>query len=488
MKPDDLPVHDIPALSGNNAPVHDELVLDNLAVEGELPADLNGLYVRNGPNPYFAPQWRYHAYDGDGMLHALRFDRGQVSYRNRFIHTAALQEEMAAGQALWTGLKEAPRRERPDEPLKNTANTDVKFHAGRLICMWYRSGLPYAVDPLTLAPLGPADYGGALNRISAHSRPDPHTGELLWFDYADTPPYMRNGVIGADRVARHQIEVPLPGARLPHDMAVTEHYTILHDFPLLQDDEARKLGRYKLHFHPDQATRFAVIPRYGQPGDIRWFTAKPTYMLHVVNAWEESGPDGDEVVMVGTPYRMHTGDDGRIDAKRLERTIHFRQRDFVLYRWRFNLRTGATTEGVIDDVLNAEFPVINANFQGRRSRYSYQIVFPHGGREEVRFTGLAKFNTDTGGYVAYSEGPQAFYNEPGFAPRDGAGLRREDEDDGYLVTIAWNVACARSELQVFDARGGGLGQGPIARVPLPRRVPNGFHATFVPSAQLERWR
>ena len=53
MKLADLPVHDIPALSGNNAPVHDELVLDNLPVIGELPADLNGLYVRNGPNPYF---------------------------------------------------------------------------------------------------------------------------------------------------------------------------------------------------------------------------------------------------------------------------------------------------------------------------------------------------------------------------------------------------------------------------------------------------
>ena len=76
MRLDDLPVHDIPALAGNNAPVTDELHIDRLEVEGTLPADLNGLYVRNGPNPYFAPDWRYHAYDGDGMLHAITFDRG----------------------------------------------------------------------------------------------------------------------------------------------------------------------------------------------------------------------------------------------------------------------------------------------------------------------------------------------------------------------------------------------------------------------------
>ncbi len=480
MKPDDLPIHDIPALAGNNAPVHDELVLDNLAVIGELPADLNGIYVRNGPNPYFPPDWRYHAFDGDGMLHAVTFDRGRVSYRNRWVQTAALAEELAAGQALWQGIKEPPRRDRPAQPMKNTSNTDVKYHAGRLISMWYRSGMPYAVDPYTLAPLGPADYGGALSRISAHSRPDEHTGELLYFDYDTKPPYMQYGVIGPDRQRKHHIEVPLPGPRLPHDMAVTEHYTILHDFPLLLDDDALAAGRYKLRFHPEMPSRFAVLPRYGSAEQIRWFEARPTYMLHVVNAWE----DGDEVVMVGTPYRTHEDEQGRIDARRLERTIHYRQRDFVLYEWRFNLLTGRTTEGVIDDVLNTEFPVINSRFQGRRTRHSYHIVFPHGGKEEVRFTGLAKMNHETGAHVAWSEGPQAFYNEPGFAPRDGATA----EDDGYLVTIAWNPALQRSEVQVFDASGREFGRGPIARVPLPRRVPHGFHATFVSSDTLQRWK
>ena len=35
------------------------------AVIGKLPEDLNGLYVRNGPNAFYAPDWRYHAYDGE---------------------------------------------------------------------------------------------------------------------------------------------------------------------------------------------------------------------------------------------------------------------------------------------------------------------------------------------------------------------------------------------------------------------------------------
>ncbi|MEY4711275.1 MAG: hypothetical protein RIS88_725 [Pseudomonadota bacterium] len=477
---DELPVHDIPALDGNNAPVRQEDVFTDMEVIGQVPADLNGLYVRNGPNAYFPPDWRYHAYDGDGMVHAVRFRQGRVEYRNRWVQTAGLREEQAAGQALWKGLKESWRADRPDEPLKNTSNTDVKYHAGRLITMWYRSGMPYALDPDTLETLGTADFDGAIDRISAHSRPDPHTGELLYFDYGLEAPYMRYGVVGPDRKIRHQIEVPLPGPRLPHDMAVTAHYTILHDFPLWPDANALAAGRYKVRFHADQPTRFAVVPRYGQASEIRWFTAKPTYLLHVVNAWEEA----DEVVMVGTPYRVHQDEAGRPDARRLEQTIHQRQRDFLLYEWRFDLRTGETRERVIDDVLNTEFPVINSLYQGRKNRYSYHVLFPYGGREEPRFPGLVKYDLQTGGYIAYSAGPRYFYNEPGFAPRDHA----RSEDDGYLVVPVWNPDERRSEIQVFDAHEARMTAGPIARIVLPRRMPHGFHATFVDQGTLDRWK
>ena len=479
MRLDDLPVHEIPALDGNNAPVHSEDHFDDLEVLGRVPEDLNGLYVRNGPNAYYPPDWRYHAYDGDGMLHAVRFRQGRVSYRNRWIRTAGLDEERTAGHALWKGLKESWRTDRPDQPLKNTSNTDVKYHAGRLITMWYRSGMPYAVDPVTLETLGTADYDGAFARISAHSRPDEHTGELLFFDYDLKPPYMTYGVIGPDRRLRHKIEIPMSGPTLPHDMAVTERYTILHDFPLRPDPDALAAGRYKVRFFEDQPSRFAVVPRHGGVDQIRWFTAAPTYLLHVVNAWDE----GDEVVMIGTPYRLHEGPDGRPDGRRLERTIHHRQRDFLLHEWRFDLKTGRTRERTIDDVLNTEFPVINGSYQGRRNRFSYHIVFPQGGREEPRFPGLVKYDLDTGGYIAYSAGPRFFYNEPGFAPRD----QPETEDDGYLVSYVWDPREQRSEIQVFDCRDARIAQGPVARILMPRRVPHGFHATFVSQRTLDRW-
>jgi carotenoid cleavage dioxygenase len=111
------------------------------------------------------------------------------------------------------------------------------------------------------------------------------------------------------------------------------------------------------------------------------------------------------------------------------------------------------------------------------------VLFPQGGREEPRFPGLVKYKLDTGGYIACSAGPQWFYNEPGFAPADGARA----EDDGYLVMFAWNPVASQSEIQVFDARGARLAEGPVARIILPRRVPHGFHATWVSAATLARW-
>ena len=129
--------NDIPVLNGGFAPIEQELTIDLTDVQGEIPKDLTGMHVRNGPNRRFEAQGRYHWFDGDGMLHAVEFEGGRARYRNRWVMTQGLQEELSAGQALWQGIKDPPRKDRPDAPLKNTSNTDVKYYAGHLISMWY---------------------------------------------------------------------------------------------------------------------------------------------------------------------------------------------------------------------------------------------------------------------------------------------------------------------------------------------------------------
>ncbi len=479
---DDLLSDETPVLRGGFAPVSEEIVTDQLVVEGEIPSDLNGLYVRNGPNRQYAADGRYHWFDGDGMLHALRFEGGQAVYRNRWIQTNGLAEERSCERFLWRGIKEAPRpdlrHQGNDGAYKNTANTDVKFWNGKLIAMWYLGGSPYLLDAQTLETKGRYDLGqaGRALPISAHSKVDERTGEFIFFAYDKAPPYMHYGVISADGKHSRAIPIDLPGPRLPHDMAITPNYSILHDLPLFYDMEAFKLGRHKLKFYNEIPSRFGIIPRHGDASKIRWFEAKSTFVYHISNAWEE----GDEIVMQGTPYRPPQDSADPIAAgQRIAKLVATLENDCMMYEWRFNLKTGATKEGLIADAANMEFPSTNPLFQGRQSRYSWNVLMGASRQpEEPQFTGLCKVDTRTGQVQRWSDGDDYWYSEAPFAPKANATT----EDDGYLVGFVWNGAQTRSEAHLFDARD--LSRGPLARIHLPQRVPHGFHSVWVDHTKL----
>lgn len=50
-----------PYLHGNFAPVHDERCDSDLPViEGAIPADIDGVFIRQGPNPALPPRGKYH--------------------------------------------------------------------------------------------------------------------------------------------------------------------------------------------------------------------------------------------------------------------------------------------------------------------------------------------------------------------------------------------------------------------------------------------
>lgn len=459
-----------PYLLGKYSPIHTEITAENLEVIGEIPKDLNGVYVRNGPNPRFAPKGRYHWFDGDGMLHAVHIRDGKVTYRNRWVKTAAFERESAAEERLWTGLLEPMSNNPKDMPVKDTANTDLVFHDGNLIALWYLSGKPYKVDPRTLETLGPADFGGHLrNNVSAHAKVDENSGEMMWFDYGPRPPYMTYGVVSADGVLSHCVPIDLPGPRLPHDMAITQHYSILYDLPLFADPAAAKAGRYKIDFHRELPSRFGIIPRYGQSDSIKWFEAKPCYLYHTINAWEE----GEWIVL--DACRVKRPEPGREGVGPLERMLAYLRLDAQYYRWRFNLRTGEMQEGPLDDA-NTEFPTLNTLHMGLPSRYAYNVHISS--ESTLSFDGLVKYDTTTGASKTHWFGNGRFGSEAPFAPRPHA----IDEDDGYLLSFIYDERENMSELLILNAKE--ITDEPLARVRIPQRVPVGFHACWVPEEKL----
>src|SRR3954447_26632341 len=80
-----------PHLAGLYALVSAEVDVAGLEVVGDLPPELEGCYLRNGPNPRFSPIGCYvYPLDGDGMVHEVQLGSGCARYRNRFVRTPAL--------------------------------------------------------------------------------------------------------------------------------------------------------------------------------------------------------------------------------------------------------------------------------------------------------------------------------------------------------------------------------------------------------------
>ncbi len=70
---------DHPYLTGAWTPQHEEVdALDLEVIEGAIPADIDGVYVRNTENQVHQPLGRHHPFDGDGMLHLINFKDGRA--------------------------------------------------------------------------------------------------------------------------------------------------------------------------------------------------------------------------------------------------------------------------------------------------------------------------------------------------------------------------------------------------------------------------
>lgn len=459
-----------PYLLGSYAPVHTETEGVCELVAGQVPKDLHGLLVRNGPNAKYEPKGRYHWFDGDGMLHAFLIENGEVRYRNRWVRTSGLAKEDAAGTALWGGIMDSIKDNPKGAVYKDTANTDVVFHRGALYPLWYLCGSAYRVDPKTLETRGKDDFGGTYKGVmSAHSKVDEHSGDLLFFDYGPIPPFMHFGIVDAEGKLTKRVPVELPGPRLPHDLALTPDYGIVMDLPIVFDTQAMMQGRWKTSFDRSLPARFALVPRHGD-GPIRWFEAEPCYMYHSVNAWQE----GNEVVLVGCrveePFQTPRPEEGPYAVMMATLRI-----SAALHEWRFDLATGKTKERALDD-RNAEFPTFDRRTIGRRTRYSYNVII--GSEPTVFFDGVVKYDLESGKSDALVFGPGRRGSESPFAPRVGATA----EDDGYVLSIVHDEREDRTELWILDAKE--VSRGPVARLRVPQRVPLGFHALFVPGEQL----
>ena len=173
-------------------------------------------------------------------------------------------------------------------PLKDSANTDLIHHDGKVLATWYLCGQPMSLDPLSLETLGAEDFLGTLRGdVMAHPKADERTGELMWFDYGtrDAATALRRGRAGRRGRARRGDRPARPAAAARHG----DHRALLD--PHGPAARAGPRGRARRAVTSSSFDRETPTPlrRAPPPGRRRCAgsTAEPCYIYHVVNAWED---------------------------------------------------------------------------------------------------------------------------------------------------------------------------------------------------------
>ena len=329
----------------NYAPVADELTEFDLPVEGAIPAELDGWYLRNGPNPRVATG---HWFTGDGMIHGIRIEGGRAAwYRNRWVRTESFEKSFPLYNADGTRNLHA-----------SVANTHVVNHAGKTLAL-VESSLPYEITN-DLETLGAYDFGGKLaDSMTAHPKICPTTGELHFFGY---------GSIFAPHVTYHRADangeltinrpLDVPALTMMHDFALTAEHVIFMDLPVVFNLDIAMTGKRDMPYRWDDnyGARLGVLRRDDPFGEVRWFDIDPCYVFHVANAYD----DGNSIVLQAVRYpELWRGTSGF-------------ETDGVLWSWTIDLQTGTVAERQLDD-RPIEFPRIDDRLAGLPARYAVSV-------------------------------------------------------------------------------------------------------------------
>eukprot|EP01018_Ginkgo_biloba_P002555 Gb_33721 [translate_table: standard] len=462
-------------LSGNFFPLANESPPQICPeIKGQIPECLNGVYIRNGPNPRHLPSGGYHYFDGDGMLHAVTIRDGSAMHCCRYTKTNRFLPENEAGRPLFA------------KPLGDLTGL-IGMARLSLTFLRHMLGLIDLTKGIGVANAGVEFFCGRQLAMSEDDKPyalriNPVTGEMFSFSYDGIKsPYLKYFRVSADGKKGEDIPINLPEPTLMHDFAITERFVVFVDHQIMFRLSEMLKGGFPAFCDEEKVPRVGIMPLYdNNDSRIKWFEMPGCTCFHFLNAWDEE----DEVSLIGSSLAP-------LECV-FENPEHLENK---LYEFCFNLKTGRCRREQICSA-NLDMGQINKKFTGRKNKYVYMST----SGPWPRFSGIAKVDVSAPrlapmksvpgintldpcivGWRNYGE--SCYGSEPFFVPRNENGPNSE-EDDGYLLSFVHNESTEISELLVMDARSPSL--EPVCSIRMPCRVPYGFHGIFLTQNDLSK--
>lgn len=436
-------------------------------VKGRIPADLEGVFFRNGPGRFELGGERYHHwFDGDGFAQRWQISGGQVSHRGKFVATQKFTEESAAGQFLYpTFGTSIHRRGAKNNDTINAANTNLLPFGGKVYALW-EGGSATEVDPVTLDTIGIKTWRDDLKSMPFSAHPKMEPDGSLW-NFGALPGSDKLAVyrLGADGKLLAAAMVSVPNLAMVHDFVVSGAHLIflIPPYDMLKDPELSFAERQQ--WNGTRPMRAVVVSK-ATLALRQVFELPPQMVFHFGNAFDDGATTRLDAVMYNGDV---LGEVGRLmQGERVsDRKRHSHTASITL-----DYASGKATQARLFG--NSEFPRVSPLVVASRHRRLALLSSSARGDAQVLDT-VNLVDTDSGKADSFRFDNGLHVEEHVLVPRRNA----RSETDGYLVGVAQDARRGQTVLTVFDAAR--VKDGPLALARLSYRTPICFHGNFVPT-------
>jgi all-trans-8'-apo-beta-carotenal 15,15'-oxygenase len=444
-------------------------------IAGTIPDFLRGTYYLNGPARFARAGLQYrHWLDGDGMVCALRFERGRVCFTNRFVRSHKFVAEETAGHPIFRAFGTAFEADQIKRgiALESPVNVSVYPYGGRLLAFG-EQGLPWELDPATLETLGVFTFGDRLNDVSpfsAHPRFDPATGEMFNFGvaFSATQPRLNVYRFGASAKLLYRKRLRLDYPCSVHDFSLSPGYVVFYLSPYILDMEALiREGRTlmdALRWEPERGSRLLVVSR--QSGDEAvTILIGQRYCLHLINCFEVDTRLMVDVIECDRPL---------YDQYQVVPDLFTKVSEGQPVRFVVDMKSREVIERrEIDYRLAPDFPSIDPRLITQPYGDFWMLGMSATGRHGRKFFDQlvhADWTAATAGDIYQAPTMQYLGGEPIFI-RDP-----RDQKTGAIICQIFDAEHMTSAFALFDAFH--VAGGPTAMLSLREPIPSLFHASF----------